>query len=453
MDKHLDYQSIACFAQEFEASPKNLLALNAVTQSGAEGVAVNRPAIMRTQHAYSHQIETPKVTDQKNSGRCWLFAGLNTMRLSAMKKMNLEKFELSQNYLMFWDKLEKANFFLENMIETCAEPLEGRLVAWLLQDPLPDGGQWDMFANLIKKYGVVPKFAMPETHSSSKSASMNQMLIAALRADARILRQMAEQGATPAEMRQEKTGMLNTFYRMLSIHLGQPPASFLWEWRDKDKVFHRHPDDGGHITPLEFYEQYVAFDLDDQVCLINAPTQDKPYQKTYTVQYLGNVVGGREVRYLNVDMTTLKNAAIEMIRAQKAVWFGCDVGKMMQRDLGILDTEIYALELLYDTPIRLDKAARLDYGHSRMTHAMVLTGVDLDVSGNPIRWRVENSWGEALGDEGYMTMTDRWFEEYLYEVMVSRQFLSPEILAILDTAPVVLPPWDPMGALAKAGVS
>ena len=452
MDKHLDYQSIACFAQDFEASPKNLLALNAVTQSGAEGVAVSRPAIMRTQHAYSHQIETPKVTDQKSSGRCWLFAGLNILRLAAMQKMNLEKFELSQNYLMFWDKLEKANFFLENIIETKAEPLEGRLVAWLLQDPLADGGQWDMFTNLVKKYGVVPKFAMPETHSSSKSAPMNQMLVAALRADARILRQMAEQGATPADMRREKTGMLNTFYRMLSIHLGQPPTSFLWEWRDKDKTFHRHPDDGGHITPLEFYEQYVGFDLDDLVCLIHAPTQDKPFQKIYTVQYLGNVVGGREVRYLNVDITTLKNASVEMIRAHKAVWFGCDVGKMMQRDLGILDTEIYALELLYDTPIRLDKAARLDYGHSRMTHAMVLTGVDLDVSGNPIRWRVENSWGEGLGDEGYMIMTDRWFEEYLYEVMVSRQFLSPALLAILDIEPVVLPPWDPMGALAKAGI-
>lgn len=452
MNQALDFESIVSFAQDFEANPKNLLALNAVTQSGNEGVAVSRPAVMRTQHAYSHLIDTPKVTDQKSSGRCWLFAGLNILRLAAMKKMNLEKFELSQNYLMFWDKLEKANFFLENVIETAAEPLEGRLVAWLLQDPLPDGGQWDMFVNLIYKYGVIPKFAMPETFSSSKSAPMNSLLISVLRADARALRDMAAQGVSPADLRIEKRSMLNTFYRMLSIHLGQPPGSFLWEWRDKDKVFHRHPDDGGHITPNDFYEQYVGVDLDDMVCLINAPTRDKPFRKTYTVQYLGNVVGGREVRYLNVDMATLKKAAVEMIRAQSVVWFGCDVGKMMQRDLGILDTDIYALELLYDTPTRLDKAARLDYGHSRMTHAMVLTGVDLDLSDNPIRWRVENSWGEGFGDEGYMTMTDRWFEEYLYEAMVSRQFLSPELLAALDAAPVVLPPWDPMGALAKAGV-
>ena len=462
MEKHLDLQDVARFAAAFDTEPKHRLALNAVAKNGIGAVALSRAVVNRSAHTYSHLIETPKATNQKSSGRCWLFAGLNTLRLAAMKKMKLEEFELSQSYLMFWDKLEKANFFLESIIETREEPLDGRLVMWLLADPLNDGGQWDMFVNLIKKYGVVPKSVMPETHSSSQSRSMNQVLISKLRENAQTLRAMHAQDATLDEMRQVKGEMMQTFYRMLCIHLGQPPADFMWEWRDKDKEFHRH----GQITPVEFFHEYVGpvvsspnppvvsspnpVDLDQMVCLINAPTQDKPYRKLYTVQYLGNVVGGHPVRYLNVDIETLKQAAVKMIVDGQAVWFGCDVGKMLERELGILDLELYDYELVYDTPFKLDKAGRLDYGHSRMTHAMVLTGVDLDEEGRPIKWRVENSWGTEHGDEGYIVMHDAWFDEFLYEITVDKKYLSPELVQVLDTEPIVLPPWDPMGALAQA---
>jgi bleomycin hydrolase len=388
----------------------------------------------------------PKATDQGRSGRCWLFAGLNVLRLAAMKKMNLEKFELSQTYLMVWDKLERANYFLEAVIETRAEPLDGRLVMWLLADPLADGGQWDMFVSLVEKYGVVPKSAMPETKSSSNSRPMNAVLVAKLREWARALREMHARRHSIEEMRQAKAEMMVTLYRMLTIHLGRPPESFQWEWRDKDKAFHRH----GPITPREFLETYVDVDLDDAVCLINAPTTDKSYHTLYTVQYLGNVVGGRTVRYLNVSMETLKNATVDMIVKGQAVWFGCDVGKMLERELGILDLEVYDLPLVYGTDFGLDKAGRLNYGHSRMTHAMVLTGVDLDDDGRPSKWRVENSWGTEMGDKGYLVMTDPWFDEYLYEVTVSKRILPAELKAVLATEPVVLPPWDPMGALAGA---
>jgi len=446
MKKQIRHEDIEHFAAAFDAEPKNLLALNAVARNGIGAVALSRDVVNRTDHTYSHLIETPEATNQKVSGRCWLFAGLNTFRLAAMKKMNLESFELSQAHLMFWDKLEKANFFLENILATRDEPLDGRLVMWLLADPLPDGGQWDMFVSLVKKYGAVPKSVMPETNSSSNSRLMNVLLIAKLREYAWVLREMHGRGVSVEEMRQAKGEMVEEFYRMLSIHLGRPFSSFFWEWRDKDKAFHRH----GEITPTEFFGEYVGVDLDDMVCLINAPTKDKPYNKLYTVQYLGNVVGGQIVRYLNVDVETLKKATADMIVDGQAVWFGCDVGKMFERELGILDPEVHDYELVYGTRFKLDKAGRLDYGHSRMTHAMAFTGVDLDDSGKPIKWRVENSWGTKLGDKGYLVMADRWFDEFLYEVTVSKKTLSPELLEVLDAEPVLLPPWDPMGALAKS---
>ena len=444
MDKHIRHKDVSHFSDIFDAEPRNQLALNAVAKSGIEAIALNREVVNSTNHIYSHLIETPEATDQKSSGRCWLFAGVNTLRVAAMKKLNVEKFELSQTYLMFWDKLEKANYFLENIIDTRNEPLNGRLVMWLLKDPLSDGGQWDMFVNLVKKYGVVPKTMMSETQSSSESRPMNAILVAKLREYARELREMHNRKIAVQGMRKKKKEFMEEFYKMLCIHLGKPPQSFFWEWRDKDKKFHRHCS----ITPLRFFKKFVGLDLDDMVCLINAPTKDKPYNKLYTVQHLGNVVGGQIIRYLNVPMKTLKKAAADMIIDNQAVWFGCDVGKMLERKLGILDSKIYNYELVYGTHFKLDKAGRLDFGQSRMTHAMVLTGVDLDNADKPVKWRVENSWGTKNGDKGYMIMSDKWFDEFLYEITINKKYLTLKLLKVLDTEPVVLPPWDPMGSLA-----
>ncbi len=440
---------LASFSATFDADPRNRLAANAVAKNDIAAVALNRESVNRINHTYSHLIETPEATSQGKTGRCWMFAGLNLLRLAAIRKMNLkvEKFELSQAYLMYWDKLEKANFFLENIIETRHEPLDGRLVMWLLTDPLPDAGQWDMFVSLVKKYGVVPKSVMPETKGSEASRTMNGRLMAKLREFAKELRAMHDRGMAAEGLREAKAEMLADFHRMLTIHFGKPPASFQWAWRDKEKAFHRH----GVITPTEFYGEYVDIDLADMVCLINAPTPDKPCNRLYTVAYLGNVVGGQPVRYLNAEIQILRRAAVESIVDGEAVWFGSDVEQMLEWELGLLDTEAYDYELVYGVPFTLDKAGRLDYGQSRMTHAMLLTGVDLDEYGCPVKWRVENSWGTGQGDKGYMLMTDRWFEEYLYEIAVCRRYLSPELLAVLEQEPVVLPPWDPMGALARPG--
>ena len=445
MRESISAEDLARFAEGLEDDPTFRLSLNAATENGVRAVAMRRDSVAAPDSTFSHHIKTPEATNQKKSGRCWLFAAMNTLRLNIMDRLNLKDFQLSGAYLMFWDKLEKANYFLENIIETRDEPLDGRLVMWLLQDPIADGGQWDMFVSLVEKYGLVPQEAMPESYSSSNSRAMNAFLVEKLREYARDLRRMAEGGADEERLREEKGRMMGTVFRMLCVHLGVPPKSFIWQWRDKDGDFHRH----GEISPRGFVEEYLDFDLESMVCLINAPTDDKPFAKLYTVQYLGNVAGGRQVRYLNVPMDVLREAAVEMLRDRRAVWFGCDVGKMGDRKKGLLDLSLFDLEPVYGETMTMSKADRLDYGHSRMTHAMVLTGVDIDESGDPVRWDIENSWGKEAGRKGHLTMTDRWFSEYLYEIMVDVDYLPESYRAALDTEPVVLPPWDPMGSLAR----
>ena len=426
------------------SDPVARIARNAVAKTAIKAVALNRDAVTRNTHTYSHTVKTGKTTAQNASGRCWLFAGLNLFRTQIAETLGVEDFELSQNYLMFWDKLEKANYFLENILATLDEPVGSRLIDWLCASPLQDGGQWDMFAALVKKYGVVPKEAMPETESSSRSADMNALMTLKLRQAASKLRAAHATGASGAELRAQKDALLPALYRMLATHLGEPPTEFLWQWRDKDKNFHRD----GILTPEQFCKKYVTVELDELVCLIHCPQATKSYNTLYTIAYLGNVIGGQPIQYLNVEMHTLKAATQAMIQDGKPVWFGCDVGKQMDRDLGLMDLELFEYEPLYGTSLELGKAARLDYGQSLMTHAMVLTGVDTDEAGAPRKWRVENSWGEQGGDKGFMAMTDAWFDEYLYEVAVEKKYLPKELLALLESPLVALDPWDPMGSLA-----
>ncbi|WP_394795893.1 C1 family peptidase [Armatimonas sp.] len=444
MKTSLNDEALAHCRAAFAADPVARIARNAVAKTAIKAVALNRDALVRLTHTYSHSVKTGKSTTQNASGRCWMFAGLNLFRTQIAEKLGVEEFELSQNYLMFWDKLEKANYFLENILATLDEPVGSRLLDWLCASPLQDGGQWDMFAALVKKYGVVPKEAMPETESSSRSADMNALMTLKLRQAASELRAAHATGASEAELRAQKDTLLPALYRMLATHLGEPPTEFLWQWRDKDKNFHRD----GILTPEQFCKKYVTVELDELVCLIHCPQATKSYNTLYTIAYLGNVIGGQPIQYLNVEMPALKAATQAMIQDGKPVWFGCDVGKQMDRDLGLMDLELFEYEPLYGTSLELGKAARLDYGQSLMTHAMVLTGVDTDEAGAPRKWRVENSWGEQGGDKGFMVMTDPWFDEYLYEVAVEKKYLPKELLALLEGPLVALDPWDPMGSLA-----
>lgn len=428
------------FSSAYQGDPVNALRTHAVVKCGLSDAAVNQREDIDNPMIFEVELESGKITNQKSSGRCWLFAGLNTMRYEIMKKLNLETFELSQSYQMFYDKLEKANYFLESILATLDEPLSGRLVNHLLTAPVQDGGQWDMFVALVEKYGCVPKSVMPESFHSSNSGMMNKMLTLKLREDAMQLRAMERD---LDKQRAAKEEMLCEIYRMLCICLGEPPRAFDVSFRDKDKNFITER----NITPLAFFEKYVGQALDDYVSIINAPTADKPYGKTYTVSFLGNVAGGRSIKYLNLPSDELKRMAIAQLKDGQPVWFGCDVGQMLMRDRGIMGMNTFDYDGVLGVHFGLDKAQRLDYGESMMTHAMVFLGVHL-VDGKPVRWKVENSWSDKSGQDGYYLMTDAWFDEYNYQVVVNKKYLTDEQRAALDQEPVKLAPWDPMGSLA-----
>lgn len=440
----IDARMLERFEQGYAARPELNVMSNAVSRTALPDAAFVPAAAAKLRMDFSVLVKTNNITNQKQSGRCWMFAALNTLRYQVMKKYDLKTFELSQAYLFFWDKLEKSNYFLESILDTLDEPANGRLVSYLLTAPVNDGGQWDMLCNLIEKYGVVPKTAYPESKASSGSREMDMTLTEKLREDACILRKLHKEGKDLDELRARKTRMLGEIYRLLCICLGEPPKTFTFEYRDKNNNFHR--EEG--LTPKSFFEKYVGVDLSDYVSLINAPTEDKPYGRSYTVQYLGNVKEGSAVRYLNLPIEELKKAAIAQMKDGQPVWFGCDVGKHSERDSGIMDLDIRGLEDLLDTRFTMTKAERLDYGQSLMTHAMVFQGVNLDENGKPNRWRVENSWGKEPGKDGYYLMTDRWFDEYMYQVVVNKKYLTAEQIAAYEAEPIALEPWDPMGSLA-----
>jgi bleomycin hydrolase len=435
---------LARFAKEFASEPTNRLMQNAVAKTSVDDVALDRSVVTSIDHTMSNLLTDRKVTNQEKSGRCWLFAGVNLLRTGAADKLGVKDFEFSQNHLLFWDKLEKANHFLEAIIETADRDVDDRTVAHLLSDPIGDGGQWNMFVALVGKHGLVPKSAMPETQSSSNTHAMNRALTVLLRKAARDLRGSAAGGAEVDTLREAKDVVLQAAYRMLTIHLGTPPSEFFWQWTDDEKHFHRD----GLLTPQQFAERYVTLPLDDYVCLVHDPRESSLPGRTYTVEYLGNVVGAAPVTYLNVEVDRLREFAMRTIVDGEPVWFGCDTGKMSNSDLGMWDAALYDYAGVYSEDLSLTKADRLVLHDSLMTHAMVFIGVDV-VEGGPRKWRVENSWGEERGDKGLWTMNDNWFGEHVFEIAVRRDLLPADLVKALDTEPIVLPAWDPMGALAR----
>lgn len=430
-------------AADFDKTASHTVAMNATIKNGITASCSNYHEQARCQHNFSISLEQGEITNQKKSGRCWMFAGLNVMRLQLLKKLNLKTVELSQSYPLFWDKFEKANFFLENILETVEHAQDSRIIQHLLASPVADGGQWDMFVNIVEKYGIVPKEVMNESFTSSETADLNKYLTLKLREYALTIRKQYAQGKSIEEIREKKTDMLKTIYRMLCISLGKPPTFFEWGVRDKDNKFKKIA-----CTPQDFYKDYIDIKLDSYISLINAPTIDKPYNKTYTVEFLGNVCGARPVLYLNVPSAELKRTAIAQLKDGQGVWFGCDVKQWYLGTEGLLSMHSVSPENLFNTDFSLTKAERLDYGESLMTHAMTFTGVNLNDKKEPDRWQVENSWGKDVGKDGYWVMSDDWFDNFTYQVVVQKKYLTSEQKEQLKQNPIVLKPWDPMGSLA-----
>lgn len=395
-----------------------------------------------TQFKFSNEIKTLPVTYQKQSGRCWIFAGLNVLREVIATRYELKDFELSQNYTAFYDKLEKINYFIEIMDDFLEVDQDDRTLQHILKTGIQDGGQWDMFVSLIEKYGVVPKESMVETSSSSSTAFMNKLINVKLRlyaADARRLKSASKENEIPSL----KTKTMNELYTFLTTNFGVPPKAFDFEYISKDE-YHVVK----NLTPQTFYKDHVGDILKDYVSIINAPTKDKPFMKTYSVAYLGNVVGGRDIKYLNLEMKDLKELVLKQMLNKELVWFGADVARFGDRVLGIWDDESYDFENMLEMNLFMTKEDELDYSQGAMNHAMVFTAVNI-VDGKPNRWKIENSWGDANGQKGYYLASDTWFDRYVYQAVIHQKYLTEEMRQAWKKDPKILKPWDPMGSLAK----
>ncbi|XP_022451392.2 bleomycin hydrolase isoform X3 [Delphinapterus leucas] len=450
----LNSEKVAALLQKLNSDPQFVLAQNVGTTHDLLDICLKRATVQGVQHVFQHAVhpEGKPVTNQKSSGRCWIFSCLNVMRLPFMRKLNIEEFEFSQSYLFFWDKVERCYFFLNAFVDTAQkkEPEDGRLVQYLLTNPANDGGQWDMLVNIVEKYGVIPKKCFPESYTTEATRRMNDILNHKMREFCIRLRNLVHSGATKGEISATQDAMMEEIFRVVCICLGNPPETFTWEYRDKDKNYQKI----GPITPLKFYKEHVKplFNMEDKICLVNDPRPHHKYSKLYTVDYLSNMVGGRKTLYNNQPIDLLKKMVAASIKDGEAVWFGCDVGKHFSGKLGLSDTNVYDHELVFGVSMKnMNKAERLTFGESLMTHAMTFTAVSEkdDQEGAFVKWRVENSWGEDHGHKGYLCMTDEWFSEYVYEVVVDRKHVPEEVLAVLEQEPIVLPAWDPMGALAE----
>ena len=443
MSKGVTKAQIEEFRKSFDSDPSATVAQNAVSNADLSTLALRRDLVQNMDFSFSTKLDDWSATNQRRSGRCWLFATLNLFRVGAMKKMNVKNFEFSQAHIHFWDKLERANHFLEAILETSDRPVDDRTIHFLLSDPIGDGGQWNMATNLIRKHGLVPMSAYPESHSSSNTRSMNTVLKDILRTTASEIRRILDDGGSNNEARKHKDERMKEIWRVLCIHLGTPPEKFDWQWRDKDNEFHRK----GTMTPLEFVDEYVEVDWEEYICIVNDPRNE--YYRTYTVDFLQNVAGGPPVVYLNVPSNEMKDITQRLLEDGIPVWMGCDVGKNMARKRGLWDAELYDLKRLYGIQFGMEKADRLRFGQTMMTHAMLFTGVDV-VDGKPRRWRVENSWGsEDSGEKGFYTMNDNWYDEHMFEIAAPKDYLTDEMKSGLKGDPIVLPAWDPMGSLAR----
>ena len=412
---------------------------NALSSNDITKLAWNRGNVGTTDQLFTYRVDVSGITDQKSSGRCWMFSSLNLFRPMAMKQFNVAEFEFSETYLYFYDLLEKANLFLNNMENSASLPIEDQKVKWYLRPPVDDGGQWINFVNLAKKYGMVPKETMGETNSSENTSLLTKFINTKLREDAIEIRELKNAKADPNKLTARKTEMLSEIYRMLALNLSEPPTEFQWRYKDKDKKIA----DTKTYTPQSFMaEVFGDTKLEDYVMIMNDPS--RPFWKHYEVENYRNTEEGKNWHYVNLPNDVIKEFCIASIKNNEALYASCDVGKQLRRDVGILDVDNFDYESVYGVKFGMNKAQRIETGESGSSHGMALIAVDVDAQQKPVKWQFENSWGPTAGEKGYLTFTDAWFNEYMFRFVVNKKYLTAKVLEIYGQKPEMLPPWDPM---------
>ena len=435
--------------QGFAGTASDKALRNILVNNSPAKLAMNYENATKFDSHFSNRVESKAVTDQKSSGRCWMFTGMNVLRNQAIRRHHLpDNFQFSQAYLFFYDQLEKSNLFLQAMIDTWHKPLDDQEVQWLFKNPIGDGGQFTGVANLIDKYGLVPSDVMPETYNTNNTSSISNLIALKLREDGLQLREDANalyklfpKGDKAAQhLQAKKTEMLATIYRMLALTMGEPPAQFTWQQKNaKGEIV-----ETATYTPKEFYEKFAKTDFSKYYMVMNDPTRE--YYKVYEIQYDRHVYDGQNWRYLNLPMEDIAPMCIASIKDSTMMYFSCDVGKFLNRDNGLMDMNNYDYESLMGTTFGMDKRQRVATFASGSSHAMTLCAVDLDKDGKPLKWMVENSWGPNYGWQGNLIMTNDWFNEYMFRVVLEEKYIPANIRAMMDQKPVMLPAWDPMFA-------
>ncbi len=440
MKHEINAQSLAKLKKEYLANPKNTLVRHALSKTKINDLVYVDNAQVDTVQKFNIEVKSLPVCNQRQSGRCWIFAGLNVIREKIAKEINCPNFELSQNYISLYDKIEKCNWAMEVLISMKDRDIDDRELKFILSCPVGDGGQWDMFVSLVDKYGLMPKDAHFENAQSNSTMFSNRLINTTLRQFAAAVHNKSDK-----EVEALRDEYLVKFYNLLSNCFGVPAEKFEFSYIDKDGKLHEE----GEYTPVEFAEKFhIKEYLSNMQSIVNAPTSDKEYLKTYTIKYLGNVVGGKKVIHLNLEMSRVEELIINQLKDGKVVWFGSDVGYYGDRTSGTWDISMFDYKTPFDMDYEMDKAESMDYLVSAMNHAMVITGVQLDKAGKPVRWKIENSWGADVGDKGYFVMSERFFEKYVYQAVVEKDYLNEKELAALKEEPVELKPWDPLGTLA-----
>ena len=421
------------FSKKFNENNTNLLAKNSISSNPLKNVLMNQDILQKRRKIFSKKIEIEsKIADQESSGRCWLFAFLNVIRLKMIKKYKLPaEFEFSQNYLFFWDKFEKANFFLHNMIQLKKEPIDSRIISYLLYSPISDGGQYNMIISLVNKYGIIPKVCMAETYHSSNSSELDEVISNKLRDYAEKIRNSSNFDIKHA---------LEEVYRLLVIFLGEPPKDIVWEFYNNKKYKKIA------TTPLQFYKKYVPFCVDDMITLINAPVKNRPFYNIYDIKYFGNVVNDKKTNYINCPIEDIIKVTKKSINGGDALFFGSDVNMNFNTKIGFMNNDLYNFDKFFQFNIDMDKGKRLEYGISKINHAMIIRGYN-EENKKINRWLVENSWGNSGEFEGDIVMNHNWFIENVFEIVVHKKYIPKNILAILKKKPILLEPWDCFGEL------